>query len=108
MDKLLENLIKKRLQKIFSWDSTNLEAGKILRHQMFLLYYSSRRWYHNNYVKGHTDIPAFLGAVGGMKAAPSWTSPQHGPWLSCQGSCFRREGPSGLDSSGPQALQHVC
>lgn len=76
---------------MFSWASTNLEAGKP-RYQKFILFL--RRWYRINYVKGQT--PCFCGCCRQTEAALQDQTLSTAVSVS-QGSCPQGKGP------GPQA-----
>lgn len=87
MDKLLEKPdLQEAAKNPFLGVYKFRSREKIQTSDVFILYYSCRRWYHINYVEGHRH-PAFTGAVGRTEAAPPGPEPQHGLWLFSQGSC---------------------
>lgn len=79
MDKLLQNLIKKRLQKSFPGSLQIWKQGNP-RHQMFLFYFIPLEGEPYQLREG-TQSPSFMGAGSGTEAAPHRARPQHGPQL---------------------------
>lgn len=102
MDKLLQNLIKKRLQKSFPGSLQIWKQGNP-RHQMFLFYFIPLEGEPYQLREG-TQSPSFMGAGSGTEAAPHRARPQHGPQLLPR-TMFLEGRAQGL---GPRFSLHAC
>lgn len=106
MDKLLEKPdLQEAAKNPFLGVYKFRSREKTQTSDVFILYYSSRRWYHINYVEGHTDTPLSWVLSVGLRQP----HPDQNRSTAC--GCFPKDhvpGGKALGPGPPRLLSPTC